>query len=74
MTDVAAAQPQPSPGLFARAIGVITSPKATFEQIVKNPKPVAILFLVALVIAISAALPHCPVLRTVHRTDARRPA
>jgi len=58
MTDVAAAQPQPSPGLFARAIGVITSPKATFEQIVKNPKPVAVLFLVALVIAIAAALPQ----------------
>jgi hypothetical protein len=58
MSETAAVPAQPSPGLFARAIGMITSPRATYEQIVKNPKPVGILFLVALVIAIAAALPQ----------------
>lgn len=58
MTEAAAVPSQPGPGLFARAIGVITSPKATFEQIVKNPKPVGILFLVALCFSAATALPQ----------------
>ena len=58
MTDAAAVPTQSGPGLFARAIGVITSPKATFEQIVKNPKPVGILLLVALCVSIAATLPQ----------------
>ena len=39
------------PGLLARAIGMLTSPRATFEKVVANPRPVGILFLVAVVIA-----------------------
>jgi hypothetical protein len=36
------------PGVFARAIGIITSPKATFEAIVRAPKVLGILALLAL--------------------------
>lgn len=53
--------PPPSPpdaGLFSRAIGVLTSPRATFEQVVARPRPIGILFLVAVVIALSAGLPQ----------------
>lgn len=48
----------PDEGVLARAIGVITSPRRTFEAIVQNPRPVAILFLVALVIALATSLPQ----------------
>ena len=34
-----------APGVFARAIGIITSPKATFEQVVKAPRAIGILAL-----------------------------
>jgi hypothetical protein len=37
---------------------MITSPKATFEQIIANPKPAGILFVVALVVALAAASPQ----------------
>ncbi len=36
------------PGVFARAIGIITSPKATFEQVVRAPRSIGILALIAL--------------------------
>ena len=45
----------PDPGLFARFIGVITSPKATFQAVVANPKPIGILFLVAVVMSVFTA-------------------
>jgi hypothetical protein len=48
----------PGPGLLSRAIGMITSPKATFEKIVANPKPAGILFVVALIVALAAASPQ----------------
>ena len=48
----------PDKGLIARAIGIITSPKATFEAVVAQPKPVAMLFLVCLVLGLSAAIPQ----------------
>ena len=44
------------PGLVARAIGILTSPRATFEKVVANPRPVGILFLVAVVIALGAGI------------------
>jgi hypothetical protein len=51
MTDTAVVAPEPAlPGLFARAIGIITAPKATFEKVVKIPKAIGILALSALVI------------------------
>ena len=58
MPEPVAAALDPGPSLLSRAIGVITSPKATFEKIVANPKPVGILFLVALIIALAAGLPQ----------------
>ena len=36
----------------------MTSPRATFEKVVANPRPVGILFLVAVVIALATALPQ----------------
>ena len=48
MTEsVAAESAAPQPGLFARAIGIITSPKATFEAVVRSPKTIGVLALVA---------------------------
>lgn len=46
MNESVVAEP-PVPGLLARAIGIVTSPKATFEQVVKAPRAVGILFLAA---------------------------
>src|SRR5688500_2511542 len=55
-------QPAPSPvpakGLIARAIGIILSPKATFEEVVRAPRPFGILFLCSLVIGISQGAPQ----------------
>ena len=56
MTETTPATPAaPDPGLFARFIGVITSPKATFQAVVANPKPIGILFLVAVVMSVFTA-------------------
>jgi hypothetical protein len=44
--------------LLSRAIGVITSPKATFERVMATPRPVGILLLVAVVISLAGALPQ----------------
>ena len=55
-----ASTPPPAPaemGLFARAVGVLTAPRDTMERIVAVPRPVGILFLVALVVALAAATP-----------------
>jgi|KBSSwiStaDraftv2_1062776.scaffolds.fasta_scaffold747532_2 hypothetical protein len=45
--------PTPGPGLFARFIGVLFSPRATFEKIVANPRVLGAMFLVALISAIT---------------------
>jgi len=44
--------------LISRIIGVITSPKATFENVVAAPRPVGVMFVVALVIAIVSVAPQ----------------
>ena len=50
MTDTVALDPEVQlPGVFARAIGIITSPKAMYEKIVQKPRVVGILALTALV-------------------------
>jgi hypothetical protein len=49
--------PAPSPGLLARAIGMITSPGDTFKRIVDNPRPMGILLLVCLVLTVATTLP-----------------
>lgn len=45
-------------GLFARAAGIVFSPSATFIQVVRSPRPAAILFLICLVVGLAAALPQ----------------
>lgn len=45
-------------GVFARAIGMVFSPKATFEDIVGAPRPMSILLLVVLAMAIVSAVPQ----------------
>jgi Yip1 domain len=50
--------PAPARGLIARAIGIITSPKATFEEVVRIPRPFGILFLCCLVIGIAQGVPQ----------------
>lgn len=55
MTETTAAMLDlaPQPGLFARAIGIITSPKATFEAVVRKPKVLGVLALVAFLVGAS---------------------
>ena len=45
-------------GLIARMVGVVTAPKATFENVVKAPRPAGVLFLVAAIIAIGTVAPQ----------------
>ena len=57
MTEPAPAS-VPDQGLFARAIGVIFSPGATFAGVVARPRPAGILLLTSLVVALAAGLPQ----------------
>ena len=58
MPESAPSAPAPQLGLFARILGVITSPRATFESIVAYPRPVGVLFVVALAVALASGLPQ----------------
>ena len=49
---------EPIPNLLSRAIGVITSPGATFAHVVRTPKVAGMLFLVALVMGLAQGLPQ----------------
>lgn len=57
MTE-ASTVPPPGPSVLARAIGIITSPRATFEKVVQSPRPVGIMLLVAVVMSLAIALPQ----------------
>jgi hypothetical protein len=57
MTETAAQDIRPL-GLWTRIVGVLTSPTATFTNVVAAPRPVGVLLIVALVIGISSALPQ----------------
>lgn len=48
----------PEQGLFARAIGILTSPRKTYEGVVQHPRPVGILFLCVVLIALATGLPQ----------------
>jgi len=48
----------PDLSLFARAIGVITSPGSTFQTVARFPRPASILLLVCLVIGLATGLPQ----------------
>ena len=63
MTETAA--PVQPMSLFARAIGIITAPKATYENVVAAPRPFGILFVSILVFSIAATIPQMT-------SDARR--
>lgn len=58
MADPATTSPPSELGLFSRAIGVITSPAATFAEVVRSPRPAAILLIVSAVIAVAATIPQ----------------
>jgi hypothetical protein len=45
-------------GLFARAVGILFSPKATYQNVVAAPRPFGILFISALLIGIGATIPQ----------------
>jgi hypothetical protein len=54
MTD-AALSPPPLPGLLARAVGVVVSPKATFERLVQTPRILGMLALVTITVGIGSS-------------------
>jgi hypothetical protein len=56
MTEPTSIQPAPAPGLFARFIGVLTAPRATFEKIVPNPTVFGALAIVALTAAVVSTI------------------
>jgi len=58
MTETAPSTAAAPLSLWSRVIGVITSPKATFENVVAAPRPFGILFLAAVVIGLAAAWPQ----------------
>lgn len=57
MTAEAPSSAKPEMGLFARAWGVVTAPRATLESVVASPRPIGILFICALVLGLAAAAP-----------------
>ena len=58
MSEAGSAPPTPSMGLFARIVGIITAPRATFEDVVRHPRPAGILLVCALVMGIFSAAPQ----------------
>ena len=56
MTETAA--PVQPMSLYSRAIGIITAPKATYENVVAAPRPYGILFVSILVFSIAATIPQ----------------
>lgn len=59
MSQTATSGPTPAPGnVFSRFIGIITSPKATFQQVVAHPRWFGMLTLTTLLIALCTAGPQ----------------
>jgi hypothetical protein len=48
----------PIPGLFSRAIGIITSPTAMYAHVVRSPKVAGMMFLVAALQALAIGVPQ----------------
>jgi len=57
MTVAAPVQPRPA-GLVSRVIGVIVSPRATFERIVQAPRVLGVLLLVGVLLSLAQGLPQ----------------
>lgn len=58
MSQPASPATAPDKGVVARAIGILTSPKATSETIAAFPRPAIILILVCLIMGVAAAAPQ----------------
>jgi hypothetical protein len=58
MSEAGTAPPARPMGLFARFVGIITSPRATYEDVVRAPRPIGILFVCALIISVASAAPQ----------------
>ena len=58
MTQPAPNSTVPDKGLVARAIGILTSPKATFETIVAYPRPAVFLLFVCLLLGVAQGAPQ----------------
>jgi len=58
MTDSATPETATPLPLLSRIIGVITSPRATFQNIVAAPRPFAVMFIVATVIGLASIAPQ----------------
>lgn len=56
MTETATLDTAPQPGLFARAIGIVTSPKATFAAVVRKPRVLGILALTCFIFGASQSV------------------
>jgi hypothetical protein len=46
------------PGVFARAVGVILSPAATFASITRDPRPAGVLFVACVLVGLAGGLPQ----------------
>ena len=57
MTDAASTPVQPM-SLVSRAIGIITAPKATYENVVAAPRPFGILFISILIFSVASIIPQ----------------
>ncbi len=57
VTDPSTISP-PLPGLLSRAIGIITSPTATFAHVVRTPKVAGMLFLICLIMGFAQGIPQ----------------
>lgn len=58
MTPAVNPESAPLPGLLSRAIGIITSPGATFVHVVRTPKVAGMLFLTSLLIGLAQGIPQ----------------
>jgi hypothetical protein len=48
----------PAEGVLSRAIGILTAPRATYERVVANPRPIGILFVSVLLIVLATSVPQ----------------
>ena len=56
-STVAAGSTSAPMSVFARFVGIITAPRATFQNVVSHPKILGMLLLTTVIIAVAAALP-----------------
>lgn len=57
MTETTTSTP-PAEGLLARAVGMFTAPRKTFEGVIQTPRPAGMLFLVVVIMALATAGPQ----------------